>query len=104
MKECTTCLSCLEDTCENCPNDGSRLETTLEGPTLVDRKYQLERRLSQGGMGVVYRARHVDLQRTFALKLIRSADAWDHANFARFHLEAEALGRLKHPNIVDVTD
>ena len=104
MRECPKCSGCHEDAQERCPGDGSPLTSTLEGAVLVDRKYRLERRLSQGGMGVVYLARHVDLQRIFALKLIRAKGAWSPAQLARFRWEAEALGRLKHPEIVDVTD
>jgi serine/threonine protein kinase len=104
MRECPKCSACHEDSLERCPQDGAALADTLDGPVLVDGKYRLERRLSQGGMGVVYLARHVDLQRIFALKLIRSSSGWDHAQLVRFRLEAETLGRLKHPGIVDVTD
>ncbi len=104
MKECSRCLACHEDAEERCTEDGGTLQATLDGPPLVDRKYRLERRLSEGGMGVVYLARHVELQRGFALKLIRASDAWDQSRFTRFRLEAEALGRLEHPGIVDVTD
>ena len=104
MRECVRCLACFEDTEERCGADGGPLQPTLDGPPLVDRKYRLERRLSEGGMGVVYLARHVELQRGFAVKLIRASEAWDDTRFARFRLEAEALGRLEHPGIVDVTD
>ena len=104
MKECARCLACFEDTEEHCSADGAELQTTLDGPPLVDRKYRLERRLSQGGMGVVYLACHVELQKRFAVKLIRATASRKQALLARFRLEAEALGRLKHPGIVDVTD
>ena len=104
MRECPTCSSCQDDAEERCPRDDAALVKTLVGARLVDGKYRLERRLSQGGMGVVYLARHVGLQREFAVKLIRSTGGWDAAQLARFRLEAETLGRLKHPGIVDVTD
>jgi CHASE2 domain-containing sensor protein len=55
-------------------------------------------------MGLVYRACHLALRRDFAVKLIRPADRLQSEFLARFRLEAEALGRLKHPNIVEVTD
>ena len=104
MRECPKCSSCQDDSEERCPRDGDALVKTLAGAALVDGKYRLEKRLSQGGMGVVYLARHVGLQREFAVKLIRSTGGWDAAQLARFRLEAETLGRLKHPGIVDVTD
>ena len=103
MKECPRCHVCLDDAVEHCPHDGMRLETALEGVGIIDGKYRVEQRLGQGGMGVVYRGRHVALDRTFALKLIRSASGG--RSFAgRFQIEARALGKLKHPNIVEVTD
>ena len=104
MRECPTCSVCYDDAEELCPHDGAALTPTLDGALLVDGKYRLEKRLSQGGMGVVYLARHLDLQRLFALKLIRSTGGWKAPQLARFRLEAETLGRLKHPGIVDVTD
>jgi serine/threonine-protein kinase len=104
MKECARCSACFEDAESRCPHDGSELEASLPGPTRIDGKYQLLRRLGQGGMGVVFRARHLGLQRDLALKVLRSSEAWDEKAFARFRLEAEALGRLDHPCIVNVTD
>ena len=104
MKECPTCRACLEDTYDNCPVDGSLLEASFPGTPVIDRKYRVELCLGRGGMGVVYRVRHVGLYRTFALKLIQTSHGdWD-TFVDRFRTEAQALGRLKHPNIVEVTD
>src|SRR5262249_31778938 len=60
--------------------------------------------LGQGGMGVVYRARQAGLNRVVALKMIRARDADELAadELARFRVEAEAIARLSHPNIVQV--
>ncbi len=58
--------------------------------------------LGRGGMGVVYKARHVGLNRLVALKMIRSAEFASPAEVARFRVEAEAVARLQHPNIVPV--
>jgi len=55
-------------------------------------------------MGVIYRATHVALQRLFAVKLLHTARAESAEFLARFRVEAEVLGRLKHPHVVDVTD
>ncbi len=65
--------------------------------------YDLLGVLGEGGMGVVYKARHHALQRLVALKMIlpsRPAEA--PALLARFRAEAEALARLQHPNIVQI--
>ena len=104
LKSCPACSSCYGDGRYSCPEDGASLVTELSGPPLIDSKYLIDRRLGHGGMGVVYRARHERLGRLFALKLIRP-EASANAEFtARFGVEATALGRLKHPGIVDVTD
>lgn len=75
---------------------------------LIDGRYRLFARCGQGTQGVVYRARHLGLERWVALKLLPlSADAIPEATEAaeaRFRTEAAALGRLRHPNIVAVTD
>lgn len=104
MKVCPLCSSCFEDDVDVCPSDESQLEASVRGSRIVDSKYRLERKLGAGGMGTVYRARHLVLQRSFALKLVELSPALDPTFVARFRLEAAALGRLKHPHIVDVSD
>lgn len=104
MKECPVCGKCLDDDQLQCPMDGSSLNVSFDGPRLIDRKYLLVRCLGKGGMGSVYLAQHVELQKNFALKLIQHSSLSDPAYLARFQTEAKALGKLKHPNIVQVTD
>jgi serine/threonine-protein kinase len=87
-----------------CPEDGRAPRGTLPGPPLLDGAYRLDRRLGEGGMGVVYRARHLALGRDVAVKLVRPSVAPEPAYLARFRNEAAALGRLEHPAIVNVTD
>ena len=65
--------------------------------------YQILDRLGEGGMGTVYRARHRDLDRVVALKVL-PADRVDEAAVARFRNEMKAAGRLGHPNIVAAHD
>jgi serine/threonine protein kinase len=55
-------------------------------------------------MGFVYRARHFELGKPFALKLVQPHKSHRPEYLARFRIEAQALGRLNHPNIVQVTD
>lgn len=71
---------------------------------LLDGKYQIDQLLGQGGMGAVYRATHLGTKRTVAVKVIHPQLSSHHEFLARFQREAEAAGRLRHPNVVDVTD
>ena len=71
---------------------------------LLDGKYQIEQLLGEGGMGAVYRATHLGTKRTVAVKVIHPQLSTHDQCVARFRREAEAAGRLRHPNVVDVTD
>lgn len=72
--------------------------------SVLDGKYRLDDRLGEGAAGIVYRATHLGLKKVFALKLLKPGPALDPFSVSRFQREAEALGRLRHPHIVDVTD
>ncbi|HEU0030977.1 MAG TPA: serine/threonine-protein kinase [Kofleriaceae bacterium] len=66
--------------------------------------YRILELLGKGGMGYVYRAEHVKLGREVALKLLRSDYAKRRDSVARFFQEARTVNRVRHRNIVDVTD
>jgi serine/threonine protein kinase len=67
--------------------------------------YEILSRLGEGGMGAVYRVRHVALERTYALKVLSpSVMAYDRDAAQRFLREARSAARIRHPNIVDVFD
>ncbi|MEM7354596.1 MAG: CHASE2 domain-containing protein [Acidobacteriota bacterium] len=117
MKECPVCLRCREDHRRFCAEDGARLKTVFPGPAVLDDKYRLLLRIGAGGMGRVYKARHLGIRRLVAVKMplkpggfaIGSTDAPpdDHTGdpvSEQFRREAETLGRLEHPNVVGVTD
>src|SRR5688572_32299064 len=71
---------------------------------VLDDKYRLERLLGQGGMGAVFLATHLGTARYVALKLIAPQFMRNEEFVERFKREARAAGRLRHPNVVDVTD
>jgi serine/threonine protein kinase len=71
---------------------------------VLDGKYRLESLLGQGGMGAVYLATHLGTDRAVALKLIAPQFMRNEEFVERFQREARAAGRLRHPNVVDVTD
>ncbi|HKP14269.1 MAG TPA: ankyrin repeat domain-containing protein [Blastocatellia bacterium] len=71
---------------------------------VLDGKYQLDKQLGQGGMGAVYLATHLGTKRPVALKVIAPQFMANTEFVERFRREAEAAGRLRHPNVVNVTD
>jgi eukaryotic-like serine/threonine-protein kinase len=117
MREEKTCPRCgsplpADAPAGNCPSCLVNIALAAPGPdplvapgeasarTFGD--YELLERLGSGGMGVIYRARQVSLNRPVALKLIRSGQFASPQEIARFKMEAEAVGSLDHPNIVSV--
>ena len=64
--------------------------------------FELIEEIATGGMGIVYRARQISLNRMVALKTIRSGSFATKAEVRRLHTEAEAAGNLDHPNIVPI--
>src|SRR5439155_2301696 len=114
MLHCPKCGRQYSADFEICPEDQSPLQAdaTVEGPMpddplvghTLDDKYRLEERLGIGGMGTVYRARHLLIDRPVAVKVLNQRFVEDEAAKARFRREAKAAGRLRHTNAVGVTD
>lgn len=73
------------------------------GRTVADR-FEVLSRVGSGGMGTVYRAKQMPLERNVALKLLREEVSWDPDTVTRFHREAKAMSLLQHPNTVRVFD
>src|SRR5712692_7054409 len=114
MLHCPTCGRHYPSDLQMCPEDNSALQADatiaseipidpLVGQTLDD-KYRLEERLGVGGMGTVYRARHLLIDRPVAVKVLNPRFVEDEAAQTRFRREAKVAGRLQHPNAVTVTD
>jgi serine/threonine protein kinase len=105
MRECPSCSSCYDDTVIQCPTDGRSTFHSLPGGVALEGKYVLERRLGEGGMGIVYKAHHKFLKTTRAIKIIRLDLAGNDPSVAkRFHQEAMAAAAIGHPNIIKVPD
>jgi eukaryotic-like serine/threonine-protein kinase len=114
MLHCPTCGKEYSADLKYCPQDSSALQadSTNASPSPVDpllgrtldEKYLLEEMLGIGGMGTVYRARHLLIDRIVAVKVLNQRFVEDEAAKARFRREAKAAGRLRHTNAVGVTD
>lgn len=66
--------------------------------------YEVLEKLAQGGMGMIYKVRHLETQEIYALKVILTGEGASADTIARFHREVETTARLKHPNIVQWID
>lgn len=72
--------------------------------TLIDGRYEVDSRLGRGGMGVVYRATQLGLNRPVAVKMLLPELGAREEDRVRFQREARVMSRLRHPNAVDVFD
>jgi hypothetical protein len=104
MMECPECGRCEETETRTCPSDGTAMLPVLSVPRTVENKYRIEHLLGRGGMGAVYRARDVRLDRLVALKVVRAELLGDFEARQRFRREAQIVARLQHPSIVAVFD
>ncbi len=104
MRYCQACHRCFGDGVEFCLFDHTPTRGVESLPLVIDGKYRLEKLIAHGGMGSVYRATHWQLERPVALKILRAEFLADPTVTERFHREARAAARLKHPNIVAVYD
>lgn len=106
MKYCTVCNKKYDDSISFCSVDGEVLEddpSSIVG-TDLDGQYHIESMLGKGGMGAVYRARHILLGDRVAIKVlpphVRNNAEW----LRRFRREGQAARRFRHPNSVTVHD
>jgi eukaryotic-like serine/threonine-protein kinase len=105
IRELWTTLLLTEDLAQ----DLSEMDTILdEGPRPAGTPpkqvgdYELGKELGRGGMGVVFEARQISLNRRVAVKMILRGEFATEVELARFRAEAESAARLEHPNIVSV--
>src|SRR5690606_29063358 len=110
--ECPTCRQHFSSGARFCPFDGEPLEASTDYDptadpligTVVDQRYRVERVLGEGGMGAVYRVKHVALGKPFALKALRADLATDEDIAERFIGEARTAAAISHPGLVEITD
>ena len=104
LKECPHCGACFDGVAEVCNRDGAMLTLPLPLSRILEKRYRLDQLIGRGGMGAVYEARDLQLDRAVAVKILLGRDFGDPKALRRFHREARAAARLNHPNIVSVYD
>jgi serine/threonine protein kinase len=106
MKYCSACHKTYPTEYNVCPADQTSLQTArdLQPGMIIRNKYEILDRIGVGGMGIVYKARHLTFSEMCAIKIVNDVIAGD-ANFLqRFQKEAVVTRKLRHPNAVRVDD
>jgi formylglycine-generating enzyme required for sulfatase activity len=106
VKICPTCSASYGDDVGFCPRDGSALRSSarLEPGAVIRKKYEILSEIGRGGMGVVYRARHLIWNEEKALKVLLAAGAAAQQGIKGLMAEALVMRQLQHPHIVRVED
>ncbi|MBP7862134.1 SEL1-like repeat protein [bacterium] len=104
-KQCLNCFQIYSAEDSVCAKDGNALSTILvqdlDG-SLISGRYQIEKEIGRGGMGVVYQALQLGLDRKVALKMLLNDLSKDDIGWKRFEVEAKAASSLNHPNIIKI--
>ena len=104
LRECPNCGRCLDTDASRCPDDGTELVFSVPVTRTLDDRYRLERLIGKGGMGAVYLASDLRLNRPVAVKIVAPANMSDPIALRRFEREAHAAARLAHPNVIATYD
>jgi tRNA A-37 threonylcarbamoyl transferase component Bud32 len=103
FEECPVCGTCYDTGTTRCAKEGTAL-TLVASPRLLGGRYRLDGKLGQGGMGKVYRATDLSLNREVAVKMIRDEFFADSRAIEKFRQESQVTGSFAHPNVVTVFD
>ncbi len=104
LQICPTCQRCYDESVRECAWDQTLLEAPRVLPYLIENRYQLLRLLGEGGMGLVFEAKDLRLDREVALKLIKPELYGIPEIRARFTQEARALASIEHPGVISIFD
>jgi len=104
LTECPECGRCEDAAMAACPDDQTAMRLVPGLPRLVDGKYRVDRVLGRGGMGAVFRARDMRLDRDVALKVVKADLLSNPDARSRFRREAQVVAKLQHPSIVSIFD
>jgi len=100
-RPCPTCGLELDANVPVCPNDGASIDEELQIGAAFQQRYVLLERVAAGGMGVVYKAKQLGLNRAVAVKLM-NANSISPQAVRRFQQEGKAMSNLHHTNLVAV--
>ncbi|MCI0486249.1 MAG: SUMF1/EgtB/PvdO family nonheme iron enzyme [Blastocatellia bacterium] len=110
MKICPQCRKTYDSKIEVCPEDGAPLAESgtvssdpMIGRVLTDR-YRLTHKIGEGGMGSIYKAVHMKMERICAIKLLTNLTGDHAAALARFNREAKMASRIDNPHAVTIYD
>lgn len=104
LKECPHCGRCFDRSAEKCADDNSELTFSLPVERTIENRYRLEKLIGKGGMGAVYEAADLRINRLVAVKILSGAMFGNREALRRFEREAQTAGQLQHPNIVLIHD
>lgn len=104
LKECPRCGRCFDRAVAVCPDDDAELTFTLPVERTIENRYRLEKLFGKGGMGAVYEATDLRLNRSVAVKILGGAMFGNREALRRFEREAQTAAQLSHPNVVAVYD
>src|SRR5678816_2544442 len=110
--ECPRCEAVLDDSVVRCPHCSTPIETPRAVPRktrfqhgeLIDARYQVVDILPSGGMGEVYKVRHIHLNDLRIIKVLRAELTNDETGKKRFLREAKIAASISHPNLAGLHD
>ncbi len=106
-KVCLECNRQFTGIVSACPHDGTQLVELAKDPMLgqvLANNYEIISIIGQGGMGVVYKAKHLLMDRLVAIKMLHASAVSNSLNYKRLQQEGKATSRINHPNVITVYD
>ena len=97
LKECPACGACFDGEVERCARDGAPLTLSLPVSRTIDGKYRLDQLIGKGGMGAVYEARDLRLDRSVAVKVLLGRAFGHQPALRRFRREARRRRAAEPP-------
>ncbi|HEY9233057.1 MAG TPA: protein kinase, partial [Blastocatellia bacterium] len=107
MKRCPLCTQTFDDRYTVCPIDETELMADTGDPMLgrlLDHRYRLTKKIGEGGMGSIYKAVHIEMGRTCAIKLLAPITTGREEALARFKREAKMASRIDNPHAITIYD